>query len=266
MLRPALWLVTLLIPALAFTPQAARAGAWTLAEGDGQLIVTSGRKLAPAGALFGEIADRDTSTLYVFVEYGLTDRLTLGASGSAEWVATTNQMDLRVGAHARYRLWQGTAGDVFSVQAGASVPAEGWLGDPLGGPTADSVAEVDIGLLYGRGWISDWGNSFATGGAGFRWRGGGAADEIRLDLTAGHSFNKRLMGIFGAYSTVPLGGGDTTLKLAPSVAWTFWPWLGQNDKKPSELRHPRTIQLGLSYDVLNPADGLAVNLSVWSRF
>ena len=86
--------VAICLASAVFTaPVPALSGAWTLAEDEGQLIVTSGRKTAPAGALFGGVADRDKSSLYVFVEYGLTDRLTLGASGSAEYVATTNQVE-----------------------------------------------------------------------------------------------------------------------------------------------------------------------------
>ena len=65
---------------------------------------------------------------------------------------------------------------------------------------------------------------------------------------------------------MPLGDGDASLKLAPSVALTMWPFLGPNDKKPAEFAHPNTVQLGAVYDVLNPGDGLALNVSVWSRF
>ena len=251
---------------LALTPGTAQAGAWTLAEGDGQVIVTSGRRMAPARAFFEGLADQDSSTLSVFVEYGVTDELTLGVTASGEWDVMTAHTDLQLGAHVRYRLWQGEAGDVFSVQLGGGLPIERWFGDPFAGPSPESVAQAQFGLLYGRGWISDWGNSFATVEAAFRWRGGDRADELRLEGTAGHAFSHSFMVLLGAYSAVPLCGGDRSLTLAPSIAWTMWPWLGPNDKKPAEFRHPSTVQLGLVYDVLNPDDGLALTVSVWSRF
>lgn len=248
-------------------PGGAWSGAWTLSEGEGQLITTTGRTVAPVGAIFGDAADEDTSSFSVFVEYGVTDRLTVGATGSAEWLATTNQMDVRIGAHGRYRIWQGDSGDVFSVQAGASFPIEGWFGDPLAGPTGDSVTEAQIGLNYGRGWVGDWGNSFITTEVAYRWRSNGAGDEARFELTGGHAFSRRLMAIVSTFTVIPFEGpDDPSLKIAPSVAWTFWPSLGQNDKKPADFPHPRTIQLGIGYDVLNPGDGLDISVSVWSRF
>ena len=257
-----------ILPALliAAAPSVAQAGAWTLAEGDGQFITTSGRTMAPAGAFFDGIADRDKTSLSLFVEYGITDEITAGLTAWGEWDALTMETDIQLGAHVRYRLWQGEQGDVFSVQLGGSLPIEGWVGEPLAGPSDDSAATVQFGALYGRGWTSDWGNTFATGELAFRWRGGDEADEIRLEATAGHAVSHSFMGILGLYATAPLGDGDMSLKIAPSIAWTAWPWLGVNDKKPAEFAYPRTIQLGVSYDLLNPDDGLAVNISIWNRF
>ena len=244
----------------------ARAGAWTLAEGTGQLIVTSGREMAPASAFFDGIADSDTSTLRVHLEYGLTPEVTLGLTASGEWMLPGQQVDLRLGAHARYRIWQGRSGDVASIQIGGSFPVEQWFGEPGAGGSADSVAEAQAGLLYGRSWQTGWGDTFATGGLALRWRGGDQADEVLIEATAGHRPIKRLLGLFSIYAAAPMGDGDFSLKLAPSLAWTFWPYLGENEKKPAVMHHPRTIQLGVSYDVLAPEDGLAVNLSVWNRF
>lgn len=257
----------ILLLALTIQPHAAHPGAWTLAEGDGQLIMTTGRKTAPARAMVRGIPDRDTTSVYVFVEYGVTNRLTLGGKASGEWVTTPGALDLRLGGHARYRLWQGKAGDVLSVQLGGSGPIQALFGDPLGGGTFDNVAEADASLLYGRGWISDWGNSFVSVEAGFRWRGGDRPDEIRLETTAGHAFSRRFMGIFGTYGAYPIGGGaDASLKLSPSIAWTMWPRLGPNDKKPADFKHPSTLQIGVNYDVLNADDGLGFYVSVWNKF
>lgn len=248
------------------SPQMAVSGAWTLAEGDGQLILTTGRNAEPMGAWVAGLADHDKSSVYIFVEYGLTETLTLGASASGEWTATTNHADLRLGGHARYRLWQGRAGDVFSIQLGGSGPVQDWFGDPLLVGTDDNVAEAEAGLLYGRGWVSDWGDSFFSIRTGYRWRNG-RPDEMLFETTAGHAVSRRLMGLFGAFIARPMGdGAEASLKLAPSVAWTLWPRLGPNDKKPAEFRHPSTIEFGASYDIVNPEDGLGFYVSIWNRF
>ena len=260
---------TLAVPALilALTPEFADAGAWTLAEGDGQVIVTTGRSAAPVGAMFGGLADKDKSSLYVFVEYGATNRLTLGGKASADWNTTSGQVDLRLGGHMRYRIWQGNDGDVLSLQVGGSGPVHQWIGSPLGSGTVDNVVQADFNVLYGRGWLSDWGNTFISVQAGFRWRGGGRADHLRIEGTGGHAFSRRFMGLFGISAGYPVfGNDDATLKISPSLAWTMWPRLGENDKKPAEFAHPRTLQIGLEYDALNPDDGLGFLVSVWNRF
>lgn len=230
------------------------------------MILTTGRNAEPMGAWVDGLADHDKTSVYVFVEYGLTDRLTLGARASGEWITTTSQLDLRLGGHARFRLWQGASGDVFSIQFGGSGPVQGWFGDPLLGGTEDSVVEAEAGMLYGRGWNSDWGDSFFSVQTGYRWRNR-RSGEIRFEGTAGHAVSRRLMGLFGTYITHPLGdGADTSLEIAPSVAWTLWPRLGPNDRKPAKYPHPSTIQFGASYDVLAPDDGLGFYVSVWNRF
>ena len=254
-------LVTCLLPGLV------HAGAWTLAEGDGQVIITTGRHATPATSLFRGTAHKDKSNVYVFVEFGVTDEFTVGTTASGEWLTTTSQLDLRLGGHARYRLWQGNAGDVLSLQLGGSGPVQGWFGDPMLGGTDDNVVEIDTGVLYGRGWVSDWGNSFVSLETGFKWRGDGRPDELRAEISSGHAISRRFMGLFGVYIAHPLGdGSDTSLKLAPSFAWTMWPRLGANDKKPANFSYPRTLQIGASYDVLQPDDGLGFYISVWNRF
>ncbi len=74
------------------------------------------------------------------------------------------------------------------------------------------------------------------------------------------------MALFNVHGTMALGGGDASLKLAPSLAYTFWPWLGPNDRKPDGPVNPSTLQIGVTWDALNPDDGLAIDVSVWKRF
>lgn len=246
----------------------AAAGAWTLAKGDGQVISTTGRRVAPAGAFFGGVADDDENSSQVFVEYGVADGWTLGGTLYTAFSAIDPQgTEISIGAHIRHRIWQRDNGDVISLQAGVSAPVENWLIGNAADSLPDSVPEAHLRALYGRGWQWGWGNGFVSAEAGFHWRGEDAADEWRMDVTAGIERWKGVLGLLGVYSIVPvIGDGDASLKLAPSIAWTMWPWPGPNDKKPFGEVNPNTIQLGVVYDVLNPKDGPGVTIGVWRRF
>jgi hypothetical protein len=253
----------------------AAAGAWTLAEGSGQLIVTTGRNIAPVGAFMGGPADSDSNSSQIWAEYGVADGWTVGVVAYGEFSTTDAQdIELRLGGHVRHRVWTGSKGDVAAVQAGFSYPVESWLGDLAPESLPDSVPEAHIRGLYGRGWQTGWGNSFVSAEAGFLWRGERADDELRFDVTAGHEAWKGVLGLFSIFTAVPIGGGDEdggsdsdpTLKLAPSIAYTLWPWLGENDKKPYGPLYPNTVQLGIVWDALSPDDGLGVQISIWKSF
>jgi hypothetical protein len=66
---------------------------------------------------------------------------------------------------------------------------------------------------------------------------------------------------------MPLASGtDPSLKIAPSIAYTLWPYVRHNERKPEGPVRPSSIQLGASYDLLNPGDGLGLSLSIWRSF
>ena len=245
------------------------AGAWPQPTGAVQIIVTASRKVAPAGSLLGsgEI-ESDTNSTSILVEYGATEDLTVGVTAYGKLSATNaNDYELRLGGHVRYRFWSGEDGDVGSFQLGTALPAERWLGDGLGDNRPDSVPEIRADILYGRGWQSDWGNSFVSAGLGFLYRGEGKPDEVRFDLTAGHEPWRGVLGLMSVYATQPLGGGEaSSVKLSPSLAYTLWPWLGDNDKKPRGPLRPRTIQLGVTWDAAAPGEGIEPFLGIWQRF
>jgi hypothetical protein len=246
----------------------AAAGAWTLAEGDAQVISTAGRNIAPIGAFIDGAADTDSNSTQLWVEYGLAEGWTVGALVYAEFSTTdASDMQLRLGAHVRRRIWTGAQGGVAAIQAGFSAPVESWMGELAPDSLPDSVPEISLSALYGRGWQTGWGNSFVSTGAGLQWRGEGADEELRFEVTAGHEAWKGVLGLFSVFSSVPLGDrNDATLKLAPSIAYTLWPWLGENDRKPYDPPHPDTVQLGIVWDTLNQDDGLGVQLSIWKTF
>lgn len=243
------------------------AGAWPQPQGKVQIIMTTTRKIAPAGGFFGEPVESDTNGTQIFAEFGATEDLTVGMTIFGEFSTTDDQVEARIGAHVRYRVWTGENGDVASIQGGISAPVERWLGEGLGDNRPNSAPELDLRVLYGRGWQTDWGNAFISAEAGLRFRGEGLDEELRLDLTTGYEPLKGVLGLMSVFSTMPLGqDADPSLKLAPSIAYTLWPWLGANDKKPYRPINPDTIQLGIVWDALEPSDGLTLALSIWKGF
>ncbi|MEM0944914.1 MAG: hypothetical protein AAGI70_13315 [Pseudomonadota bacterium] len=256
-----------LLLCLVLCPALAEAGAWTRAEGTGIGIFSSGRRVAPVGALAGGVAEDDSNTSQVFLEYGILDDLTLGGTLFTELsTASFRESSASAGLFLRKRLWQGEAG-VFSVQAGYVQPLDGLIGGSFGADTTDSVPEVEARLLYGHGFYGDWGSAFISTEGGYDWRAEGIADEIRLDGTIGYEPWHCCLAILSAFSTVPVqGSGETSLKIAPSLAYTFWPEVLRNAKKPSGPVRPGTIQIGLTYDLLNRNDGLGVQVSIWRWF
>ena len=244
------------------------AGAWTQAKGDGLVIVTTGRRVAPVGALTGGPVSRDTNISQIYLEYGLLDGLTIGAKSYIE-LSTTDltASSAALGGFVRKRVWQDGRGGVASVQFGYAHPIESLLGDAFAMAEPGAVPEAHLAGLYGRGWADDWGSAFLSTGAAYHLRRRGTADDLRFEFTAGYAPWRRWMGILSFYGLTPLGEGTSaSLKVAPSIAFTMWPWIGRNEKKPRGPIHPNTIQLGVSYDLLNPADGLGLSISVWRPF
>ena len=247
--------------------ETALAGAWTRPEGTGQIIFTTGRRVAPVGAIAGGIADDDANLTQVFLEYGLLEGLTVGGALFAELSSVKlGEGSASAGGFARKRLWQGQKG-IFSVQAGYVHPIEDLFPGDFGQNGSGASPEVETRLLYGHSWWGDWGNAFFSGEAGYDWIGDGEADEIRIDATIGYEPFHCCLAIFSLFSTVPIGdGGEAALKIAPSFAYTLFPEIGRNHKKPQGPLRPATIQIGVNFDLLNPDDGLGIQASIWRRF
>lgn len=242
-------------------------GAWLLPKDQGQAIVTTSRTVAPAGAHLSGDIDRDSNESRLFLEYGAWDEFTVGLNVSGKFATTDDDVEFRLGAHARYQLWTGPAGDVLSAQAGVAFPAERWLGNGLGGDRPQSATEIDLRVLYGSGWQWDMGNSFVSGEAALRIRAEELNEQIRLDVTAGHEPIRGVLALMSVFSTIPLGNDDdVSVKLAPSLAYTLWPSLGANDKKPYQPINPNTIQLGISWDAADRNSGLEIGIAIWRAF
>jgi len=250
------------------TTDSACAGAWTRAVGEGVSIVTTGRRVAPMGGVTGGPVSSDTSISQIYLEYGLLDGLTIGAKSYIE-LSTTDLTgsSAALGGFVRKRVWQDGRGGVGSVQFGYAHPIDSLLGSTFSEAEPGAVPEAHLAALYGRGWADDWGSAFVSTGAAYHLRREGTADDLRFELTTGYSPWRRFMGIVSLYGLAPLGKGiDASLKIAPSIGYTMWPWVERNEKKPSGPIKPNTIQLGVSYDLLNGNDGLGMSISIWRPF
>ena len=248
---------------LVLCPNQADAGAWTLAEGDGQSIVTISYKVAPAAALISRQAVQEEATTQVFIEYGLFDDLTLGLTTYGEYDAVTGESDTRWGLHARHRVWQGDDGSVASIQIGGEISISEWIGVPK---APGSVTEIDARALYGKGWQLDWANSYISTELGYRARLQGEADEIRLDATGGIEPWDGVLGLFTVAGAIPLGDGDGKFEIGPSVAFTLWPRMEPNDKKPDLQNRLPVLQFGVSVDTLNIDQGVRLHAGLWRWF
>ncbi|MEM7668906.1 MAG: hypothetical protein AAF317_07100, partial [Pseudomonadota bacterium] len=91
-------------------------------------------------------------------------------------------------------------------------------------------------------------------------------DEFRADMTVGYEPYHCCLALMSIFASVPRGLDNATFKIAPSFAYTLWPEVKRNHKKPPGEIRPRTIQFGINYDLLNADDGIGVQVSVWQRF
>ena len=132
---------------------------------------------------------------------------------------------------------------------------------------SDSVVEFDARALFGKGWQLDWANSFVSTELGYRLRHGGQADEVRLDGVTGLEPWDGILGLLTVSAAVPFGGDrEASLEITPSIAFTLWPSLGANDKKPDLKTPPQALQIGVGVDALRPDDGIRISAGIWTRF
>lgn len=253
---------------LCLWPATALAGAWPAPEGGGQVIISNTRKAPTARDLVGSITGENRTEVSVLAEYGLTEDTTLGLVIFAGFDdGSLIDTELQIGGHVRHRFWTGADGDVASVQIGASFPAERWLGEGLGDNRPDTVTEFYARVMYGRGWQLSWANAFLSTGLEVRERGEGLDEEIRLLAKGGIQPHDRVMALFDATWTEPVGDlGQRSFKVTPSVAVSLRPWLGANDKKPELARPPTTMQFGMTWDLIDRDDGVRFSLSIWRPF
>ena len=188
-------------------PTAARAGAWTLPEGQGQIIQTVfgwlGWGTAPPRAREDKI---ETQT---YVQYGVTDRLTAIGVLSFERHALSAPKDVytgldTTGAGLRTRIWSNDAW-TFAFEATAFYGAASDASRPAQAGGAGLGA--DARALAGHN-LTLWGKpAFVDAEAGYRLRTRGPPSEWRGDLTLGVDWTARAQILFQTFNTISQGGG-----------------------------------------------------------
>lgn len=170
------------------TTGAAQAGAWPMAPGRTQVIAKYEKSDAKQGygpdAVLVDIDPRRDENLSVFIEHGLTPRLTLQAKagvtrGHDRWVDYSGRGPIELGLRwATYRddrsslaVYLGAAEAGAGRNAGYAAPGQGSL-------------DLEARLLYGRSALWKGREVFVDLEAA-RLRRQGLADETRIDATLG---------------------------------------------------------------------------------
>jgi hypothetical protein len=167
-------------------------GAWTLPEGQGQVLVTG--SLSDAGESFDRGGSAQSIPHYKkfelqgLIEYGVTDRFTLMAMPGLQHIDIDGPAGgQRTGLGysefgGRYRFLQGDSW-VFSGQTTLRVPGTFENANPAAVGYTDP--ELDARILLGHGFsVGNW-PAFVDLQLAQRFRSGDPPDEFRVDVTFG---------------------------------------------------------------------------------
>ncbi|HEX8469765.1 MAG TPA: hypothetical protein VF633_01515 [Brevundimonas sp.] len=224
---------------LLLIPAVATAGAWTQPKGKGQIIVKyedmhADEGFDPEGRRVPLLVERTDVSTGVFVEYGLTDRLTLQLKG--DWQDGEDQfVDYQGRGPLEVALvWQAWRNDrgALSVQAGYSAPGEG----RNAGYEAPGEGAGDWEVRVSGGW------SFNRKKPAGRWRAllspdrtfvelqfarrvrSGLPDETRADFTVGRHFADNWMVLNQTYAGRTEDGVSQWVQSETSIVRRLGSW------------------------------------------
>lgn len=189
----------------------ARAGAFTLQEGEAKLFVsgllTSGDRYFDGGGKLRSRGRYRKYDLQAFAEYGLRDGLTIFGSSALERISakdgtsSTRKGLGRSELGARLRLFEA---DGWIASAQASVTLAGAKKSEGFAAVGETDDQIDLrGLVarsfeaFGRPWFLDL-------QAGYRTRSGDPADELRFDATLGVRIAPRWLILAQSFNTIGL--------------------------------------------------------------
>ncbi len=200
-----------LVVACSVAPGSAFAGAWTLEQGEGQIIITptysDSKKGFDGDGNVVDISDYRKRDVYVFAEFGAAEDITLVATTALSRLSIENdgssaglgysELGARVRAHASSQT-------VLSIQGLARIPGEKRGADiaQAGGDTM----EYDVRGLIGHSFKIGEANAFLDLQAGYRFRNGAPPNEFRLDTTVGANVGKNTQGFAQLFNTFSEGG------------------------------------------------------------
>ncbi|PWE29295.1 hypothetical protein DDZ14_17840 [Maritimibacter sp. 55A14] len=176
---------------LLLPPGIAGADAWP--RGKGQVFAAAKLRLPNRDT-------RHSGTRGVFAEYGLTDKLTLGA-----------EQDQGSGARVFLRWAKLRPGGLVTAQSFGLAESDN--------PYADVL--VETGLHAGYGWESRLGAGWISLDSRFSATPQGIWDHAKLDLLAGVKPVPRLMTMLSVETHAEPGA--TFVNLVPSLAWRLFP-------------------------------------------
>jgi hypothetical protein len=197
--------------AAALGPTPALAGAWTMPQGQGQVIETLygwGGYGAPYGGSASPSETKFGSQTYI--QYGLTDRFTaIGDLGVLRYALSAPTKDGYFGfdysgVGLRAKLWSNDAW-VFSLEANAYRSGARDAAKPA--QAGDTGPEEDLRALVGRNLTLFSFPAFLDAEAGYRFRTDGPPSEWRGDLTLGVNWTPRAQILAQAFNTVSNGAG-----------------------------------------------------------
>lgn len=191
------------------------ASAWTLPEGSGKLITTATRYRADdrfdASGNRAPQPEFRKAELNPYVEYGWSDRLTLGGSALMQRIANraaTPGQQVNYGItdaelFLRRRLWQ-TAGIVLSAQPLVKLPRLEARDNAaaLGSPHPEAALSLHAGFDFSHGKL----NHYADFSLGYRKRFGESSDQIAYTETIAFSPAKPLTVLLQSFGTYSMEG------------------------------------------------------------
>ena len=250
------------LPGAAF--EAAWASAWLLPPGDGQIITYSAfsdstRAFDGHGNLI-PVPDYQKFELGTYVEYGVTDWLTVSAAPAYDRVQTPvpGQSYTGLGESeiaARVGLYH-TDMAVLSVQAGLRSPGASF--DSLGPLDVRRAASLDVRGLAGHNCVVAGIEGFVEVQAGYRFYAENQPGEWRFDLTAGLRPLPRLLVMLQSFTSISFGtsqfGHVSWTKLQPSLVY--------------DIAQQWSVQIGgfITVAGINAGRELGPTAGVWYRF
>lgn len=241
---------------------AAHASPW--ARADGEFFIISRADYFRAD--FGETDPGDFRRFEsnTYVEYGLTEKVTLGGKAvyGTSWLTSAAGTETASGfteieGFGQYQFLR-TAKHAASARIAVARPAAFQSG-ARANLQSDSV-DTEAALLYGRNLVTGPMKIFAAAEAGYRRRFGAAADEFRTQTTIGIEPGRRWLILLDSFATLSLrnedpGGADyDVVKIQPSLVYRFsgrW-----------------TVQAGMTEEIAgrNLALGRTYFIGLWSAF